>query len=114
MELPVFFVPFVRSRGVMALCGVGILYETFRFDAFFRWHSTWAPTMSLPDTIGDAIFRYRELGNVIDTSNCCGELAQPTAVSNYMGRSSLTGQFYCLGRVACRSITNAVTIWVMG
>ena len=86
---------------------------TFRFDTFFKEVLDLGADYVAIGHYGGCDFLNRILGNATDTSGCCGEQAQPAAVSNYMGRSSLTGQFYCLGRVACRSITNAVTVWVM-
>ena len=95
MELPVFF---------CAVCAIAWCYGSVvewgfcmgHFDSilFSKRYSAWAPTMSLPDTTEDAIFRHRELGNVIDTSDGCGEQTQPAAVLNCMSRPLFTGQFY--------------------
>lgn len=46
---------------------------------------------------GGCDFRNRILGNATDTSGCCGELAQPAAVSNYMSRSLFIVSFIVWG-----------------
>ena len=71
----------------------------FRFDAFFKAALDLGADYVAIGHYGGCDFRNRILGNATDASGCCGELAQPAAVSNYMSRLLFTVQSYCLGRI---------------
>ena len=71
----------------------------FRFDAFFKAALDLGADYVAIGHYGGCDFRNRILGNATDASGCCGELAQPAAVSNYMSRLLFIVQSYCLGRI---------------
>ena len=91
---------FFCAACVIVLCYGSVVcggHETFRFDTFFKEaHDLGADYVAIGH-YGGCDFRNRILSNATDASGCCGKLAQPAAVSNYMSRSFIYSSVLLLG-----------------